>query len=97
MDGSNDDFDLLFFGNDKQVMRENEREVLEQLEYGLGEYTYISSMAVAEKNRRRGLASVVLSAAEQQSRIWDQPHVALHVSWAWQGRACACLNSSGCN
>uniref|UniRef100_A0A7S3QN39 N-acetyltransferase domain-containing protein n=1 Tax=Dunaliella tertiolecta TaxID=3047 RepID=A0A7S3QN39_DUNTE len=62
-----------------EVMRENEREVLSELEPGTREYTYISSMAVAEGSRRRGLASAVLSAAEQQSGIWGQPHVALHV------------------
>jgi GNAT superfamily N-acetyltransferase len=62
-----------------QVMREYEKEVLTQLQPGTPEYTYISSMAVAEGNRRKGLASAVLHAAEQQSEIWGQPHVALHV------------------
>lgn len=61
-------------------MRENEKEVLSQLRPGTPEYTYVSSMAVAENNRRKGLASAVLRAAEQQSELWGQPHLALHVS-----------------
>ena len=42
-------------------------------------YAYVSSMAVAEQLRRKGVATAMLSAAEQQARLWQQSVLALHV------------------
>ncbi|EFJ53304.1 hypothetical protein VOLCADRAFT_86458 [Volvox carteri f. nagariensis] len=57
-----------------------EREVLRALPRNpLGEYVYISSMCVRSSQRRRGVAQVLMAAAEAQARRWGQPRLALHV------------------
>jgi GNAT superfamily N-acetyltransferase len=44
-----------------------------------GMCVYVASMAVRPSHRRRGIASSLLAAAEQQARLWGQPLVALQV------------------
>ena len=58
------------------------RPVLRHLPRGAQDYAYISSMAVHQQYRRRGLAQALLQAAELQAMRWRKPHVTLHVHQA---------------
>jgi ribosomal protein S18 acetylase RimI-like enzyme len=57
----------------------DESEVLRALPLGTEDYAYISSMAVSEPCRRRGLARALLAVAGAQAAAWSQRHLALHV------------------
>lgn len=56
-----------------------ERDVAASLPGQPPKYAYVSSMAVAPELRRRGVASALLVAAEQQALRWGQSWLALHV------------------
>lgn len=54
-------------------------DVLYHLPAGASDYAYISSMAVHQSHRRKGVAQALLQAAELQAARWRKQHVALHV------------------
>eukprot|EP00198_Chlamydomonas_reinhardtii_P007177 XP_001696513.1 predicted protein [Chlamydomonas reinhardtii] len=62
-----------------EVSLMEERGVLGCLPPGTREYAYVSSMCVAPTARRRGVAQALMSAAEEQARLWGQQQLALHV------------------
>ncbi|KAG2435611.1 hypothetical protein HYH02_011902 [Chlamydomonas schloesseri] len=62
-----------------EVSLMEDRPVLACLPAGTREYAYVSSMCVAPTARRRGVAQALMSAAEEQARLWGQRQLALHV------------------
>lgn len=58
-----------------------------------GQYAYISSMAVSPEVRRKGVATALLSGAEDVGRFWSLP-LALHVYEA-NSTAIACYTACG--
>ncbi|KAG2438645.1 hypothetical protein HXX76_005192 [Chlamydomonas incerta] len=62
-----------------EVSLMEDRPVLRCLPAGTREYAYVSSMCVLPTARRRGVAQALMSAAEEQARLWGQQQLALHV------------------